>query len=234
MDQRTCDDCGIEFTPTHGRNRYCANHSGLRAAKLREYHDATCVQCGCAFRSARPTGKLCGDVCRADYYRQEKVGFAQTQCKLEHDHPVRVLMRSNAARFQERSQRRAAWESGDWHAFIAAVQLDAIEDEHGCWIWQRQRTKDGYPVVNVGKRKHLVHRMMLEAKHGRPLGSQAAHHMCATTLCVNPDHLQPVTARENAAEMLARTYMVSRIAELEAALFAHDPMHPLLREIGVA
>ena len=33
--------------------------------------------------------------------------------------------------------------------------------------------------------------------------------------------------------MLARTYMTTRIAELEAALSQYEPDHPLLAEIGV-
>lgn len=69
---------------------------------------------------------------------------------------------------------------------------------------------------------------------GKPLGKQPAHHKCATTMCVNPMHLQPVTERDNIAEMLARNYMLNRIAELEAALAVHDPEHPLLREVGLS
>jgi hypothetical protein len=37
-----------------------------------------------------------------------------------------------------------------------------------------------------------------------------------------------VTARENAAEMLARTYYLQRIARLEAALAELAPDHPAL------
>jgi heme oxygenase len=71
-------------------------------------------------------------------------------------------------------------------------------------------------------------------KHGASLGSQAAHHACANTTCVNPDHLQPVTHRENIAEMMARKAYVARIRELEAALTEIQPSHPLLSVIAVA
>jgi hypothetical protein len=90
------------------------------------------------------------------------------------------------------------------------------------------------PVVNVGKRMRQAHRLSLEARLGQPLGGQAAHHICAMPMCVNPDHLQPVTAAENTAEMLARSYMTQRIAALELALGEVDPGHPLLLEVGVA
>lgn len=230
MTNRTCDQCGAEFAPTHARNRYCEVHRGRRASKLREYHDVTCVQCGVDFRSARSTGKLCSDGCRADWYRDQGFGAKQTVCHLPADHPVRRRIRS--AR-ETRGPIRIALDTGDRAGVIAAVRTYVQETPGGCWIWQR-RLRDGYPEVRVGGKYHAVHRLVLEAKHGARLGKQAAHHICATPSCVAPHHLQPVTARENVAEMLARTYMESRIADLEAALAKLEPAHPLLTEIGVA
>ena len=54
------------------------------------------------------------------------------------------------------------------------------------------------------------------------------------TMCVNPDHLQPVTYRDNIAEMLARSSYISRIAELEKALADISPEHPILKRIPLA
>ena len=79
----------------------------------------------------------------------------------------------------------------------------------------------------------MVRRRVLEAKECAPLGSQAAHHKCANTKCVNPDHLQPVTHRENTAEMLARKSLVSRVRELEAELARLDPGNDLLDLVPV-
>lgn len=78
-----------------------------------------------------------------------------------------------------------------------------------------------------------VHRLTLEAKHRAPLGSQAAHHMCANSTCVNPDHLQPVSHNENTAEMMQRQYYVARIRELEDALASLSPEHVLLTHVGL-
>ena len=44
-----------------------------------------------------------------------------------------------------------------------------------------------------------------------------------------PTHLQRVTAMDNAAEMLARTYYMRRIQALEHALEALEPDHALLK-----
>jgi len=88
-------------------------------------------------------------------------------------------------------------------------------------------------VIDGRKWGVQIHRAVVEASYGRPLGSQHAHHKCANRRCVNPDHLQPVTHRENAAEMLARQSLLSRIAELEEALRETSPHHPLLAHIPV-
>jgi hypothetical protein len=78
-----------------------------------------------------------------------------------------------------------------------------------------------------------IHRAILEAKLGAQLGTQYAHHMCANTACVNPDHLQPVTNRENIAEMLARNSYEQRIHELEEAIAELEPHHPVLNRVPV-
>ena len=129
---------------------------------------------------------------------------------------------------------RLAWESQDWQGFIAQVRSRCAETDAGCWEWQGKRGRDGYPRVLLASRPAALHRLMLEAREGAPLGSQQAHHVCANRACVNPQHLQPVTNAANAAEMGARRSYVGRIAELEAALALLDPGHPLLRQIPTA
>lgn len=127
---------------------------------------------------------------------------------------------------------RRALAEGDRAATLALIKADVKVDD-GCWIWTRA-AKDGYPVVDVGGKSMAVHRLSIEAHLGAPLGSQAAHHMCATSACVNPEHLVPVTHAENNAEMLARRAYISRIRELEEALAEVAPHHELLARLPVA
>jgi len=115
---------------------------------------------------------------------------------------------------------------------ITAIEEKSTKSGSGCWEWSG-RISDGYPVQRIGGKTYFVHRLSLEAKMSAPLGSQAAHHMCANSKCVNPEHLQPVTHRENVAEMLARHSYLDRIAELEAALAEVCPQHPILQVIPV-
>jgi len=126
---------------------------------------------------------------------------------------------------------RVAFEDGDYPAFIDAIRSRVTSTESGCWEWQGQMKK-GYPELTMGKQRKQVHRLVLEKREGAPLGVLSAHHMCANSKCVNPDHLQPITHRENTAEMLARTSLEARIDELEMALSALAPSHPALHRVS--
>ena len=123
-----------------------------------------------------------------------------------------------------------AYEAGDFDSLISLVFKKASIDDNGCWVWPKLHNYK-YPSTMVAGRK--IHRAILEAKLGAQLGTQYAHHMCANTACVNPDHLQPVTNRENIAEMLARNSYEQRIHELEEAIAELEPHHPVLNRVPV-
>lgn len=123
---------------------------------------------------------------------------------------------------------------GDQQGVIDAIRADSILDDNGCWVWGKGMDRSGYPTAESRGKRLYVHRIALEAKLGKSLGSQQSHHVCANSLCVNPDHLQPATYAENIAEMKARHSYLDRIRELEAALAESVPDHPLLDVAGYA
>lgn len=129
-----------------------------------------------------------------------------------------------------RSPLRRAIESCDWPAAVDALRADCLVVD-GCWEWQRQLSKDGYPLVRVGSKNRIgAHRLMLSvANGGVDVGVHSTHHECANPRCINPDHLVPATHAANVAEMKARQSYVRRIAELEAALLAIDPTNRVLQ-----
>lgn len=68
----------------------------------------------------------------------------------------------------------------------------------GCWTWLRGKTSDGYGHLSHYGRQTYVHRFAYEMLVGPiPEGLQLDH-LCRNTSCANPDHLEPVTNRENA------------------------------------
>ena len=68
-----------------------------------------------------------------------------------------------------------------------------------CWLWQGTRTKGGYGIISPGYDLPVsaVHRLSYKLFKGEiPQGLQLDH-LCRNKTCVNPDHLEAVTLKEN-------------------------------------
>lgn len=66
-----------------------------------------------------------------------------------------------------------------------------------CWIWHGAGKTGRYGRYSVNGRMEQAHRVAYEWSVGPiPTGLQLDH-LCRQTLCVNPDHLEPVSASEN-------------------------------------
>src|SRR5262245_17929513 len=73
--------------------------------------------------------------------------------------------------------------------------------EKACWLWEGAQYSNGYGMFRVSiskkKRRFLSHRYAYELLVGPiPIGLEIDH-LCRVTSCVRPDHLEPVTHREN-------------------------------------
>jgi len=73
----------------------------------------------------------------------------------------------------------------------------AIEDEGGCWPWQRARTERGYGVIQRDGRMSLVHRVAYELTRGDSPPGMTIDHLCRTRSCIRPSHMEVVTRGEN-------------------------------------
>lgn len=68
-----------------------------------------------------------------------------------------------------------------------------------CWIWGGYTGNGGYGqvLVDSSRRKGNVHRVAYEHIIGPVPKGLLLDHLCRVPACLNPDHLEPVTCREN-------------------------------------
>lgn len=77
-----------------------------------------------------------------------------------------------------------------------------VDPETGCWEWTGPTSGEngrgsGYPRMNLDGQTVAVHRVMYTHRHGYVPGKKQIDHTCRNRRCVNPDHLEMVTHKEN-------------------------------------
>lgn len=71
------------------------------------------------------------------------------------------------------------------------------EPNTGCWLWSGCVGGGGYGMLRVDGVARYAHRISYELRHGPIADGLQVDHLCRVRCCVNPDHLEPVTQREN-------------------------------------
>ncbi len=66
-----------------------------------------------------------------------------------------------------------------------------------CWLWTGAKNSKGYGCFAVAGRSQLAHRVAYEELVGSIPDGLQIDHLCRIKSCVNPAHLEPVTALEN-------------------------------------
>ena len=83
----------------------------------------------------------------------------------------------------------------------------------GCWAWLGQATDRGYGTVRTNKYPAVyAHRLAWALRHGDIPPGLHIDHLCFNRLCVNPDHLEPVTQAENNRRAARRRMTPGRAA----------------------
>lgn len=79
----------------------------------------------------------------------------------------------------------------------------AISDD-GCWEWTGKINVYGYGVVSLSRTEiggrqgsRMAHRVVYESEIGPIPEGLDLDHLCRNRKCVRPDHLEPVTRKEN-------------------------------------
>lgn len=81
---------------------------------------------------------------------------------------------------------------------VDAARLWSRVDTSGdCWLWTGTGDRGGYGQLKIKGQTRMAHRLVYELLVGPiPKGLQLDHR-CYVRKCVNPDHLNPVTTKQN-------------------------------------
>lgn len=122
------------------------------------------------------------------------------------------------------SRREVGLEQGDWaFHFEERVMVDVQGDRFWekvdkdgpipilrpdlgpCWIWLAATNRKGYGIFKVqgGRRTSLAHRIAYEGAFGN-IKKPQLDHVCRNPSCVNPRHLEEVTALEHASRRITK------------------------------
>lgn len=77
--------------------------------------------------------------------------------------------------------------------FWSKVTLSA----DGCLLWNGCKIRGGYGLVSISGRRWLAHRIAYIWQKGSIPEGLELDHLCRVRNCVNPNHLRPVTRRQN-------------------------------------
>lgn len=70
-------------------------------------------------------------------------------------------------------------------------------DADGCWRWNRYINPRGYGIVHLSERSVMAHVLSYTISKGPVPEGLELDHLCRNKSCVNPDHLEAVTHKEN-------------------------------------
>lgn len=107
-----------------------------------------------------------------------------------------------------------------------SLRKRVVGSDLGCWIWQGSQ-RGGYGYLVVRQKRLAAHRHVYETLVGPIAENLTIDHLCRVTLCVNPDHLEPVTRSVNSkrADHWRRQPAPAKVAE--ARELRDEGLHPL-------
>ena len=70
-------------------------------------------------------------------------------------------------------------------------------DKNGCWIWKNKPHKFGYSYGSINKKSWRIHRLSYIVFKAKIPKNKVIDHLCRVRNCVNPEHLEAVSQKEN-------------------------------------
>lgn len=104
-----------------------------------------------------------------------------------------------------------------------------VEKTETCWLWTAAIVKGYGRFFDEDLRPVGAHRWAYQTCVGPIPDGLTLDHLCRVRNCVNPDHLEPVTQRENMARIPLKTHCPHGHAFTAANTYVRRPKRPGLR-----
>ena len=72
-----------------------------------------------------------------------------------------------------------------------------VNKTDSCWLWTAAKFQCGYGAFRSGEKVRQAHRVAYEELVGPVPTGLCLDHLCRVRACVNPEHLEAVSLREN-------------------------------------
>lgn len=85
------------------------------------------------------------------------------------------------------------------------IPIEWVEQANGCWnCTSHKLNKSGYPGTSRGGTVRNISKFMYEECFGQVPKGMVVRHKCDNRLCINPEHLEIGTSKENSRDMVMR------------------------------
>lgn len=104
-------------------------------------------------------------------------------------------------------------QGNELHSFLDNVILNPST---WCWDWQGCKDRDGYGSIGYKNKSRLVHRlayMLYNQLSEEDIEGKVVMHLCDNPSCVNPDHLQLGTQKDNVHDCIKKGRRANRKGE---------------------
>lgn len=101
--------------------------------------------------------------------------------------------------------------------YVVPFQIEDHGYKTPCWIWKRYKNSAGYGRYQ----RHNAHRVFYSVVIGSIPPGYQLDHLCRVPSCVNPNHLQPITNRENTLRGLAPSLNRERMRSMTHCKHGH-------------
>lgn len=125
------------------------------------------------------------------------------------------------------------------HGHNGRKRIEYLEEDRGfttpCWIWQKAISRgSGYGAAydREAGRQVLAHRKFYTDHVGPIPDGLHIDHLCGIKPCVNPDHLEPVTCKENLRRGKGCKVTQGQVREICLRYLAGESARSLAAEFG--